>query len=137
MLKTMGVGTVVVWAVPTVVSINSVAAAASAPGPGPGNCTEFVCGGPFCSTDCLNVTGDNIAACFQRADGLPGICAPDFHCSNPTCTTNAECGAGEACFINTCCGAEGHCAPVACLSPTAAPFGKSTGRTAAVPAPVG
>ena len=133
----MGVGTVVVWAVPTVVSMNSVAAAASAPGPGPGNCVAFVCGAALCSTDCPNETGDNVAACFQRADGLPGICAPDFPCSNPTCTSNADCGPGEACYINTCCGPQGVCGAVACLSPTAAPLGKPTGPTAAIPAPVG
>jgi hypothetical protein len=130
-LKAMGVGTVAAWAVPTVISFESVAAAAS------GTCVSFVCGGPVCSNNCPNPVGDNVAACFQRADSLPGDCVPDFFCNNPPCTTNTDCPSGWVCFVNTCCGPQGVCAPLACLPPVSAPRSKQAGRSAAIPAPVG
>jgi hypothetical protein len=124
-LKAMGVGAAAAWAVPTVVSMASVAAAAS------GTCVTFVCGNGPCNTDCPNATGDNSAYCFQRADGLPGICAPDFACANAGCTDNSDCGAGEACFVNTCCGAGGVCGPIDCgVPPLATPLATRSGKTA-------
>ena len=112
-----------------------IASRAAAGSPPPGTCTAFVCGNGPCNTNCSNPVDTN-AYCFQRADGLPGICAPNFFCNNPSCTDNSDCGPGEACFINTCCGPGGVCAPLDCESRATSQVVAHAkgGRSAGVPA---
>jgi hypothetical protein len=56
------------------------------------NCVACPNGHCFCGLD-----ASNSPTCFQ--DGLCQI----------TCTTNGDCGAGQGCVIDSCCGLGGYC----------------------------
>jgi hypothetical protein len=59
--------------------------------------------------------------CFKLAEG-GGVCLDDFYCDNTECDTSAECPAGSACIVDTCCSTTklGMCASLQCT--TGGPF---------------
>jgi PKD repeat protein len=72
---------------------------------------------PYCEgKECLTYTFDcnpNVpCACFRTAEGS-GVCIDSVLCTNPTCTTSADCGPHEVCIVDTCCPLP-ICAPNVC-----------------------
>ena len=73
-------------------------------------CPAFVCGNGACAPRPNAIPSD--CFCFEVADTPgQGICLGNFFCSNPTCSSTADCPSGHTCVVNTCCGPQGLCAP--------------------------
>lgn len=71
--------------------------------------------GPY--TNSTNAAGENEsqAFCFNSASGA-SLCAFSESCAGLTaCTGDADCGAGQVCIVNTCCGDEPS--PNVCITP--------------------
>jgi hypothetical protein len=78
---------------------------------------------------CGSGSGCPFPICAQIAEG-GGVCVEgSTRCASvPNCTTSADCGSGEFCVVNTCCGV-GKCAPEPVQCPTV--DGSSSSATAA------
>src|SRR2546430_1983043 len=96
LLRNIGIAGAVAWAAPVLTSIPA--------SPRIANCkkkkAKKLCKGipPSCPATQCGVCGPLGAAyCFQDANAIT-YCASDFFCSNPTCSTDADCktqGAGN------------------------------------------
>jgi hypothetical protein len=103
MLKGVGIGTAVAWTAPAVLSVSGIA---HADGSLTGPCKDkFTCGNSaFCGANqqCL---------CTATTEG-DLFCSDNFSCDQvPTCTTSADCPAGQACQSDN----SGCCGPGVCL----------------------
>jgi len=79
------------------------------------NCANFVAAMP-CMGNCNNTNAAFPGSfCFTDADTDQPVCGANFPCSNPNCNHNADCGAGNVCVIDSCCGPQGFCT-MACPS---------------------
>ncbi|HXC52633.1 MAG TPA: hypothetical protein VN634_17250 [Candidatus Limnocylindrales bacterium] len=74
-------------------------------------CGNHVCGpesSPLCS-ESGGSGGYSDCYVFQNTDSTCGVCASNFNCVTPNCTQTSDCGPGQVCAINSCCGAGGIC----------------------------
>ncbi len=85
-----------------------------------GSCAEAGTGGGTFFASCSYDLG---CYCFKSADGSPA-CANNYFCEGRTPCSNGQgdCGAGEVCVVESCCG-----------SPVCAPAGCDPAATAAIP----
>jgi hypothetical protein len=67
-----------------------------------------------CGTYTVDCNPNVPCICFKTAEGT-GACIDDFWCDNPTCSSSADCGVGQVCAIDTCCGVP-MCAPDICTN---------------------
>ena len=108
-LKAVGVGTVVVWAAPTIDSFLSPAAAASGL---PSVCADgfLLCGGPDPGEGCH---GNALCYCATLAQGgFACIQHEDVCGTNRFCTSNADCPAGSVCYAPGSCCQDSYCRPL-------------------------
>jgi len=132
LLKRVGAAGAIAWTTPVITSLRTPAFGAS-PGPHP-ECVEASCGN---FVECTSLNPDCI--CVNTDQG--GFCVPgSTACADLTdCPggTSAECGPGEVCATDSCCGV-GQCVPItltnACPSDTASAPARTS---SAQPTPTG
>jgi hypothetical protein len=129
MVKMIGVGTAVAWAVPTVVTMLPAGASGSI-------VVQPQCDGETCETfttcsptnsDCVCVSSDRGGTCIPGSTPCGGLAA---------CAASSDCPAGYFCALNTCCGSgvcveialTDQCGPAGMARPLLTPGGPTIGH---------
>jgi hypothetical protein len=131
MLKGIGAGAAIAWAVPTVVTATG--AFGSAVGSAPAICradNEYVCGGAV--GECPPANGGS-CQCYLTTEGYH-FCGDNTSCAD-NCASSSDCSPGSYCVSNStqCCGQDGYGGGVCIalcqggLSPDALKAGPTTG----------
>ena len=92
-----------------------------------GDTVDWACNGQCSGGYTLDCDPSVPCICFKTTEGH-GVCIDDFLCSNPLCTTSADCRPGFVCITCSGCG-PGTCARRECTDGAAYPL-DGPGRTA-------